>query len=134
MEDNITSCTLLPEACNDICSDNHLKYISITLSKNSPDFASSAVRVLSSYHANLCPSWSVFIHIHDIVVHSKHRSLINIPDDELERGSVFERAQVRKTRIQMGVDTFDVQRVCLLLLIVQRLEKTSVIRSRENQK
>lgn len=109
-------------------------YTSIILFGNSPDFASCAVRVLSSYHSNLCPSRSIFIHIHDIVVHSKHRSFINIPNDKLERGGVFEWTQVRKTRIQMGVDTFYVQRVCFLLLVVQRLEKTSVIRSREMQK
>lgn len=33
----------------------------------------------------------------------------------------------------MGVDTFYVQRVSLLLLVVQRLERTSVKRSREKQ-
>lgn len=86
-----------------------------------PDRTVPAVRISSRYGANLRATRCVLIHVHDIVVDRKDRSLVHIPDRDLQSGGVFERTEIGKTRIHVRIQPLNVEGVGLLSLVVQRL-------------
>lgn len=73
----------------------------------SPDFSSGVIGVLSCHNADVCAGWRVLIDIHDVIIHRKDWSFVHVPDDDLQRGGVFERAEVRETRVQVCIRSLD---------------------------
>lgn len=73
----------------------------------SPDFSSGIVGVLSRHDADVCASWRVLVDIHNVIIHRKDWRFVHVPDDDLQRGGVFERAEVREMRVQVCVCSLD---------------------------
>lgn len=88
-----------------------------------PDSAVGAIRVHSSYSANLGASRRVLIHIHNVVVHGEDRRFIHIAHNDSQRCGILEWAQVWEVGVWVSVGAFNVECVNFSLFVVQRLER-----------
>lgn len=75
--------------------------------RQSPDFSPGVVGVLSRHNADVCAGRRVLVDVHDVIIHGKDRSFVHVPDDDLQSGGVFERAEVRETRVQVCIRSLD---------------------------
>lgn len=86
-----------------------------------PDRTVPAVGVSSRHGAHLCATGCILIDVHDVMIYGEHRAFVHIPHCDFERGGVFERSEIGKTRVCVRVHPLDVEGVGLLSLKVQRL-------------
>lgn len=101
-----------------ICSHSLRSHVYISVL---PDRTVPAVGISSRYSAHLCATRCILVDVHDIMIYRKHRGFVHVPDCDFKGGSVFERAEIGKTRIHMCIHPLNVEGVGLLSLVVQRL-------------
>lgn len=86
-----------------------------------PDSAVGAIRVHSSYSADLGASRGVFIHVHNVILQGKDGRLIHITHNDSQQCGIFKWPQMGEMVVCVSVGAFNVECVNFSLLIVQRL-------------